>query len=29
LIRYESPESGVIDGAIFSLAVATDPEIFC
>ena len=28
LIRYESPDENVIDGAIFSLAVATDPEIF-
>ncbi|MFK8112415.1 MAG: hypothetical protein AB8B91_09440 [Rubripirellula sp.] len=28
LVRYQAPESGVIDGAIFSLAVGTDPEIF-
>ncbi len=28
LIRYEAPDENVIDGAIFSLAVATDPEIF-
>lgn len=26
--RYQAPTEGVIDGAIFSLAVATDPEIF-
>ncbi|MEZ6129489.1 MAG: hypothetical protein R3C59_12470 [Planctomycetaceae bacterium] len=28
VLRYESPEAGVVDGAVFSLAVATDPEIF-
>jgi len=27
LLRYESETNGVIDGAIFSLAVVTDPEI--
>lgn len=27
LIRYQDPDSGVVDGAIFSLAVVTDPEI--
>jgi len=27
LVRYQAAESGVIDGAIFSLAVVTDPEI--
>ncbi len=27
LLRYESEANGVIDGAIFSLAVVTDPEI--
>ena len=27
LVRYQAPEAGVIDGAIFSLAVVTDPEI--
>ena len=26
--RYQAPGEGIIDGAIFSLAVATDPEIF-
>lgn len=28
LVRYQAPEAGVIDGAIFSMAVVTDPEIF-
>ncbi len=27
LIRYQSPDQGIIDAAIFSLAVVTDPEI--
>lgn len=27
LFEYSSPKSGVIDGAIFSFAVATDPEV--
>lgn len=27
LIRYQSPDQNTVDGAIFSLAVATDPEI--
>lgn len=27
LIEYSSPKDGVIDGAIFSFAVATDPEV--
>lgn len=27
LIRYASPDQGVIDGAIFSLAIVTDPEL--
>jgi hypothetical protein len=27
LHRYQAPEQGVIDGAIFSFAVGTDPEI--
>ena len=27
LIEYSSPKNGVIDGAIFSFAVATDPEV--
>jgi hypothetical protein len=27
LIRYQSDEDGIIDGALFSLAVGTDPEI--
>jgi hypothetical protein len=27
LVRYEAPADGVIDGAVFSLAVVTDPEI--
>ena len=28
LLRYQSPPDGIIDGAVFSLAVVTDPEIF-
>jgi hypothetical protein len=28
LVRYQAPEAGVIDGAVFSMAVVTDPEIF-
>ncbi|QDV47789.1 hypothetical protein Enr13x_77010 [Stieleria neptunia] len=28
VLRYQSPEKGIIDGAIFSLAIATDPEIW-
>jgi hypothetical protein len=28
LVRYQAPDAGVIDGAIFSMAVVTDPEIF-
>jgi len=27
LFRYDAPEAGIIDGAIFTLSVATDPEI--
>ena len=27
LVRYQSPDQGIIDGAIFSLAVVMDPEI--
>lgn len=27
LIRYQAPEQSVIDGAVFSMAVGTDPEI--
>lgn len=27
LLEYSSPKNGVIDGAIFSFAVATDPEV--
>ncbi len=27
LVRYQSPAEGVIDGAVFSLAVGTDPEL--
>ena len=28
LLRYSAPEEGIVDGAIFSMAVATDPELF-
>ena len=28
LVRYQAADAGVIDGAIFSFAVVTDPEIF-
>ncbi|WP_372896986.1 hypothetical protein [Stieleria sp.] len=28
VLRYLSPENGIVDGAIFSLAIATDPEIW-
>jgi len=28
VVRYESAAENVVDGAVFSLAVATDPEIF-
>lgn len=28
LVRYQAPDAGIIDGAIFSMAVVTDPEIF-
>jgi hypothetical protein len=27
LVRYQSPEHNVVDGAIFSMAVVTDPEL--
>jgi hypothetical protein len=27
LVRYQSEEDGIVDGALFSLAVGTDPEI--
>jgi hypothetical protein len=27
LVRYNAPDHGVIDGAVFSMAVVTDPEI--
>ena len=26
LLRYAAPDSGVIDGAVFAFAEATDPE---
>ena len=27
LLRYDAPDDGVIDGAVFSFAMGTDPEI--
>jgi hypothetical protein len=28
LYRYEAPEHGIIDGAVFAFALGTDPEVF-
>ena len=28
VVRYRAPKAGVVDGAVFSMAVVTDPEIF-